>query len=304
MAYEKKIIKNIDECAKIWEEFSPKKSLYDLWEYRFCFWDVYRFEPHFILLKNKTENVGLLPLWYIPENKKYYWFGDVGDEFNWQEGNDFWVKDESVMDELIKCLPESVLLTSITEDTAKNLEKFGGAKEGEPKYVLDLTGFKTIEDYLQSLDQKKRGNLRRDQRAVEALNPIVNSDRTEDFDKLIKFNMERFQTSPFKDVRLINVFKKIIDIAGSAPFKKRIISVDINGETVGVDLIFIYNHIYYPLLTGAQPMKYSGLGHYLNMLDIKDALDLGMEKMDFAEDSADSYKGKLFQKTQLYYFSK
>ena len=304
MAYQKKIIKDIDECARIWEEFSPAKSLYDLWEYRFCFWDVYRFEPHFILLKNKTGNVGLLPLWRIPENKKYYWFGDVGDEFNWQEGNNFWIKDENALDDLIKCLPEPVLLTSITEKAAKNLAKFGGAKEGEPKYVLDLTGFKNLEDYLQSLDQKKRGNLRRDRRAIEALNPIVTFGRTEDFDKLIKFNMERFQTSPFKDDRLIKVFKKIISIAGTAPFKKRIISIEIEGETVGVDLVFIYNNIYYPLLTGAQTMKYSGLGNHLNMLDIEDALGLGMEKMDFAEDSADSYKGKLFQKTQLYYFSK
>ncbi|MBD3208213.1 MAG: hypothetical protein GF370_02035 [Candidatus Nealsonbacteria bacterium] len=58
------VIRDIAECQRLWEEFSPKDTLFECWEFRLAFYNAYKFEPYFILLKKYSENLALL-LWNL-----------------------------------------------------------------------------------------------------------------------------------------------------------------------------------------------------------------------------------------------
>jgi hypothetical protein len=289
------IIKDVDACKKLWMEFSPNKSIYDLWDFRFLFWKIFQYPLHFIVLKNGAENSGLLPLWYVADKNAYFWFGDTGDGSNWQEDTNFWVKDDIYLPALLGALPGRIALYNIAAecfDAAKNIIEF---QRHNPKNILGLETFHSVEDYLLTLKGKLRSNLKRDRRIIDSQNPTILIDNFPDFDHLIRLNIERNEDSVFQDLKNIEIFREIIKKGlDKTTFQVRMLSIYINNQPVGVDLILIFNNIYYTMACGYDIQNCSGIGNYLNLLDIQDAIALGIKKIDFSEGGDDAYKNKLF----------
>ncbi|MDP2643293.1 MAG: GNAT family N-acetyltransferase [Candidatus Peregrinibacteria bacterium] len=291
-----RFVEEIGECEKLWEEFSPHLSIFDEWDFRFSFLEFYKYNIYFVLLEEENQNVGLLPLWYIPEKNKYFWMGDIGDGFDWQEENSFWVKDEKYLKTLIDSCPKSTVLTSLKESVCGFLGEDGRLSKANPKQILSLDGISSVEDFLMTVNKKLRQNLRRDKKRVDEVNPEIVFDHFEDFGALVKFNSDKFLDSPFKDERMVKTFNLIIENGkNGVKYKSRMISVKVDGEIVGVDLNFICGDVYYTMLCGNDTEKCPGIGHYLTMLDIEDALSLGVKLIDFAESDEGSYKEKLFK---------
>ncbi|MCK9186402.1 GNAT family N-acetyltransferase [Candidatus Gracilibacteria bacterium] len=298
-------VENIEECKKLWEEFSPHLSIFDEWSFRFAFFKFYKYKPHFVLLHDEKQNVGLLPLWFVPEKNKYFWFSDIGDGFNWAEENSFWVKDKKYVKDLIDSCPKSTILNSLKADVVNEfLAQDPRISKSNPKQILKMEGINSLEDYFMSVDKKLRSNLRRDKKRVEALGPEIVFDNFDDFNKLVEFNSERFEDSPFRDERMVKIFLEIIEKGKSGGiYKARMISVKVNGEIVGVDLNFIYKDVYDTLLCGNDTEKCPGIGHFLTMLDMQDAISYGIKKIDFSESDEGSYKEKLFTTIPQFTFS-
>lgn len=298
---EVQIINHIGECKELFEEFSPQKTLYDKWDFRLAFWENFKFKPHFVLLSDQSQNVALLPLWFNHEQHKYFWFGDIGDDFHWQEDNNFWIKDKKYLHALIENCPRPVLLNNFSEDSYKEFFHLVNFKKANPKQILDIGMFSSPEDYLTGLNKKVRSSLRNARNKVLALNPQLEIDDFSEFDTLLAFNKTRFSDSPFHDHRLIKTFKDLIKSGhDNMHFRVRMISIKVFGETVGVDFIFIVGDIYYPILCGNNLEKCPGIGNYLNLLDIEDAINLGMRRIDFTESDENSYKEKLFKTLPQY----
>jgi len=291
-----KFVEERGECKKLWEEFSPHLSIFDEWDFRFSFLNFFEYKLHFVLLEDDNQNVGLLPLWYISEQNKYFWFGDIGDGFNWQEENSFWVKDKKYLKFLMESCPKSTVLNSLKENACDFLIGDERLSRSNPKQLLIMDEIHSVDDFLMTVDKKLRQNLRRDKKRVEDLNPEIVFDHFEDFEALMKFNSDKFLDSPFKDNRMVKTFNHVIENGKSgAKYKSRMISVKVNGEIVGVDLNFICGDIYYTMLCGNDTEKCPGIGHFLTMLDMQDALSMGVKLIDFAESDEGSYKEKLFK---------
>lgn len=298
------VIKNIGECEVLWEKFSPKKTFFELWDYRICFWEVFQFQPYFVVLRKDSEEVGLLPLWFNHELSKYFWFGDVGDGADWQESNDFWVGEPAYALELLQACPVGTVLNSVKAEAVELVKDRFDFLRGDPKFLLRLEGINSVEDYLMRLDKKLRSNLRRDQKRVEALQPQIQIDNFGDFAELVELNKGRFADSPFHDGRIVQVFEKIVELGrGRAAFKSRMISARIDGKIAAVDLIFIFGDVYYAMICGSDISVCNGIGNYMNLLDVKDALDLGVSIVDFADGTADSHKRKLFTSVEHFRMS-
>ncbi len=289
-------VENRDECKKLWEEFSPHLSIFDEWDFRFSFFEFFKYDFHFVLLQDENRNVGLLPLWYISDKNKYFWFGDIGDGFNWQEENSFWIKDKKYLKSLIDACPKSTVLNSLKESACDFLVGDDRLLKSDPKQVLNLDGINSVDDFFMTINTKLRQNLRRDKKRVDELNPEILFDHFEDLNALMRFNSDKFSDSPFKDERIIKTFNRIIENGkNGGKYKSRMISVKVNGEIVGVDLNFICGDVYYTMLCGNDTIKCPGIGHYLTLLDMQDALSLGLKLIDFAESEEGSYKEKLFK---------
>lgn len=292
-----------DEIRDLWEEFTPNNSVFDLWEVRSAFAKAYKFEPYFLTLlkqKGRSRNVlGTLPMWHNTDKidpgddantsdaGKYVWWGS-----NWPEDNIFFVQDPDFIPLLLTAAPEYMELACI-----KPLPKYaflqdfpGYTREEDKKYFLDLTGTKSVDDYLVRLKKKKRYNLRRDRKRIHSLFPQVTYNDPQHVEELFKLSIKRFREvfpdepneySAFEDNRRCNVYRNLLKNAGR--YQTRVITSAINGKIEAVEFGLVYNKTYYALNAGADISNYSGLGVFSNLLVIEDAIKLGCTKLDFLE---------------------
>lgn len=296
-------VNQIDQCRQLWEEFSPLQTLFDTWEFRFAFWLGYRCPLTFILLKTEKEHLGLLPLWYEKENQKYFWFGST-----WQEENKFFVKEPILAPLLLAASPIPVHLNAIDLDTVAWAKEYLDFQLDDPKFILDLIKINSLDDFLANLKKKKRYNLKRDKRIIESQNPQIIYDHFSDLDTLVALSKKRFyekgEDTDWDDLRRVETFRQVINLGKEKKsYSLRMITVKIGQKIAGVDLIALYNDCYSSLKCGYDVKNFPGIGNFVNLLEIEDALQLGMKKMDFLEIGY-GWKEKWFQAVPLFKYEK
>ena len=304
---------DIKKCALLWEEFSPKQSLFDLWDFRLAFYLAYQHQPHFVVLQKDGKNSGLLPLWYEQEKKGYFWFGSW-----WQEDTYFWVKNPVHTANLLSLCPSPACLNGIIAEKIADIipeQRKKYFQFDDPKYVLELSKIKSFENYLAGLKKERRKSIKKDLSLIEKQCPEVVFNNFDDFDILAALSRERFtdkdedEDDPWydpatKDARRVEAFRNIIKLGLSGKnYQVRMITVKINQKIAGVDLAVIFNNCYYALVGGYDIKSFPGIGNYFNMLNIKDALGLGLKKVDALQSDC-GWKHRWYQEEPLYYFSK
>ncbi|MBN1331331.1 GNAT family N-acetyltransferase [Candidatus Dojkabacteria bacterium] len=301
--YEVKIVSDIDSCKVLWKEFSSFKTIFDTWEFRYAFWKGFGRVPYFVAISKQDANVGLFPLWFEADNNRFIWFGSW-----WQEETKILVKDDTLVDLLLDLAPAPLHLGSISSETVKksaNPERF---KKDDSKYILDLKKYNTLDSVLNNLKKKRRYNMKRDRRVIESRNPVVVRDRFEDLDHLIRLSKARLkekgQLADWEDPRQIEAFRNVVELGKiHDSYDIRMLSVEIDGEIMGVDLILLYNKIYAPIKCGYDVDNCPGIGNFLNLYEIEDALAGGFEKMDFLAVN-NGWKDKWLEEVPLYVFEK
>jgi len=295
------IVSNIEGCFNSWNKFSPKKSLFDTWEFRFAFYLGYRYKPYFILLKNLKENIGLLPLWYERDKRKYFWFGS-----SWQEENTFFIKNPLFIPLLLNICPAPVLLNAIKVSNISAIKEFVDFKFDDSKYILNLNDIKTSEDFLMKLKKNRRRDLRKDRGRIERQNPKVIINNFSNFDDLIRLSKERFkqkgEETDWEDPRRVETFRQVIKLAGRS-YKIRMVTICIGEKIAGVDLIALFNNCYYALKCGYDVKNFSGIGNFINLIEIEDALKLGMRKFDLLQNNYE-WKNRWFEEVPLLKYEK
>lgn len=296
------IFTDLNACRRLWEKFTPNQNLFDTWEFRLAFWRGYRYPPYFLLLKTETEGLALLPLWYEGKKKKYFWFGSW-----WQEENSFFIKDPIFVPILLNLCPP-VHLNAISLGTVLWAQEYVKFKPDDPKYVLDLRGVNSVDDYLARFRKKRRYNFKRDRRIIEAQNPQIIFDNFSDFKIMIELCKKRFaekgEDTDWDDPGRVETFRQVINLGRqNKSYQVRMITVRIGDRVAGVDLIGLFNGCYYPLKCGYDVKNFPGIGNYVNLLEIQDALNLGMKKMDFLEIGY-GWKDKWFEEIPLFKYDK
>ncbi|MEK7172370.1 MAG: GNAT family N-acetyltransferase [Patescibacteria group bacterium] len=309
---------DIKKCELLWKEFSPKQSLFDLWDFCLDLCMAYDHDPYFIVLEEDNKNVGILPLCYIKDKKCYFWFGGW-----WQEGISFWIKKIDYIPVLLSSCPYRTFFKSISINDEKAVEKIKGFVSTRPqpktdfgiddeKYVLDISETKSFNDYLSKMNKKRRKYIKKNLQLIEERKPEVIFNNFSDFERLVFFAKERFkkdeidENSPWdndcwKNPAQTKVFYDIMKHSGDH-YQTRMITVKIDGEMAGADIIVIFNGCYYALAGGYNVKKFPGIGSYFNMLNISDALSFGLNKIDVLQGDC-GWKHRWYEKVPLYYFS-
>jgi len=295
------IFSDIEKCQTLWQEFNPQKTLFDTWEFRYAFYLGYNYKPYFLVLKNKNENLALLPLWYDSDKKTYFWFGSY-----WQEEVRFFAKKPEFILPLLSLAPSPLLLNAISEESFSKLKEKVKFTSDDPKYVLYLNGMKNHEDYLTCLIKNVRRDLRKDKRKILDKNPEIIFNNLSDFEFLVKLAKERFrekgEEADWEDPRRIEAFRKVIKLSGKS-YKLRMITVKIDERIAGVDLICLFNGTYYTVKCGYDVGNFPGIGNFINLFEIDDAIKLGMKKIDFLQNSY-QWKNRYFDPVPLYKYEK
>lgn len=268
---------DLSQCQLLWEEFSPNESLFDLWDFRLAFWRGYQYQPYFITLSFQGEIISVLPLWFDKEDNQYTWFGG-----SWHDENVFFSKSPKTIPLLLKLIPGKTRLFCI-----RNQESF--LENDEEKYLLDLKNFSSLDDFWGILKKKKRYNLKRDWKKIQALKPEIIINDFSHLETLFKLNINRFDgmiladnKSTFLSKEKQKTFREVVNLAKD--YQVRMISTKINGKIVAVDLVALYKKTYYCLAGGCDVAGHSGLGSFANLQLIKDAIELeNIELIDFLQ---------------------
>ena len=277
-----KVETDLQKCQKLWEKFSPNQSLFDLWDLRLAFWRGYHCEPYFITLTFQDDIISVLPLWFDTEDQQYTWFGG-----SWPDENIFFTKTPATLPLLLKLIPGKVRLFCIRNQEGI-ITKQGFLEPDEEKYVLDIKNFQSLDDFWKILKKKKRYNLKRDCKRIQAFKPQIIYDKFSSLEYLFKLNIVRFDNmlleeskSNFLPKEKQAAFKEIVNLAKD--YQVRMITIIINNRVVSVDLVAIYKKVYYCLGGGCDVENYSGLGAFANLQLISDAISLGTNKIDFLQ---------------------
>jgi len=266
--YNYKVITDITEAEKAWESISPKKRITDEWLFRYEYYKYYNFPIKFFAAYDQEKIVGLLPLQFNTEKKYLEFFGG-----SYMEDNQIYLikGNEEVKQELIKHIDVHAVLEWMAEPMNTGIQE-----KIINKYELDLTGLNSIDDYLSKhWSSKARSNIKAQIKKIEALGLKIEYDNPSDFKNLVRMNKERFgKESSFYFPNRVEYLESVIK-----KFDSHFISIYINGKLESVGLSFLYKDTYIGLNSGTN-LSINGLGKYLSLQKIKQAINLGAKTYD------------------------
>jgi hypothetical protein len=295
------IYTDLNKCKKLWSLFSHNESLFDLWDFRYSFYEAYKYKPYFLTILLKDEVVGILPLWFEDKNywnepPHYCWFGS-----NWNEDNIFFVKDIFYIPILLYFAPKPLNLSAIKAGQTHKLKNLLSLESDDSKFTLDLTPYRDLEDYLISIKKKRRHNLRHDRKRISEMKPRHYLNENGILNLMIDMNVKRFliknEVVDWEDKRRANTFKFIAK--NSRKYMKRITSVKIKKKLAAIDYTLIYRDTYYALKGSLDIESFSGIGNYMTAFEIEDAIELGMKRLDVLQEES-GWKSKWFTEEPLF----
>jgi hypothetical protein len=265
-----KIVKKEQECRNLWEKFSDKDVLWDLWQFRRCFHN-HKFEFNFVLGVEGEHSVGVLPLVYDKEMEIYIYFGDM-----FPEQNKFLVKDKGHIKDFIENCPKGTSLYYVDRSESGYFDFL----LGEKRYFLDLRDYGSFEDYINSFTKKHRKNIRYDLKKLKEKGYVLTTNRTSDFEKLVGFNKIIFgEDSDYNDDDFVFSMRELLQTAEEMGILD-LISVKVDNETQAVGLGVFYNGRYYVLGVGRNK-EIKNMGKLLIAEQIKSAVKHECDEIDF-----------------------
>ena len=291
---ELKIYKNINECGKLWERFSHNRKLFDMWDFRLCFYNKNDNQPYFIAGKERGKIVGVIPLSFIKSSNQYAYFG------GWfPERNSFFLKDKTKLAELLEQCPYNTVIEGID-----SLEKgYYNFTDDEFTYFIDLSKYNaSFEQYFGSFNRKKQKNFRRDLKNIPKYKVYYN--RLRDFNRLIELNIGQFnEDSIYNNKAFTDSIRKMIMLANKKGMLQ-MVSVEINGKTEAVDVGIMSGKWYHVITGSSNNQKISNIGKLMTVLDIQNAIEKKAKFVDFLASSGYWKSHWNFDKEMLFKFVK
>jgi hypothetical protein len=291
-------ITDIKECKLLWEKFSPKNSVWDLWDIAYSFHKGYDAEPLFILGSEGNKEEGILHL-QKEKDEDEAWADFFGG--NYPERREFYIKDKSLLKAFINKSPKDISLSYI-DPSEKDF--INCAEEDETAYSLNLEKYSfDIEKYFMGFNKKHRKNIRHDIRQLEKLNYDIMWNSKDSISRLAELNMLRFgKESDFNDPRFYKSIRLLIDSAEKLGVLQ-MLNIKINNEVEASQIALFYNGIY-TVLTGGSNHEIDNLGKLLILEHIKNAVTLKARIIDFMSSESGWKKLWNLDETMLYKFEK
>lgn len=299
-----KVHDGIEDCFYLWDLFSPKNSLFQLWDFRYSWYQGYGYRPLFFTLYEGKKPMAVLPLWYNEEDKIFEWFGGY-----WPEDNVFFVKDQEFLPLLLKIASVPLHLNAILPESIPAQSKSLGIVEDQVKYMHDIKGINTIDILLAQLSKKHRHNIRKEFTRINSHSVKIEwlegqpPGLLEELKKLsiARFTQKREDPSAYEDRRRYSTFEHIYKNQGS--YKIITLSVKVQNHFAVIDIIGIYRNNYY-LLTGANDTaRFPGIGVYVTYIEFVDAIRRRMGMIDVMQED-NNWKHKYFSSKRMLKFEK
>jgi hypothetical protein len=299
-----RIEQDLARCKELWEIFSPKRTLWDIWGVAICFFDYSIHSPYFVVIVKDGKDVGLLPLWHDSSLDRHLIFGG-----EYMEDTGFWL-DVSFWSMLFKVLPENTVLYTVEEKSVQrvcslfpDLQKRFSPEEFH--YTLDLEKYDyQINTFLATFSRKHRKNFLYDITQFKKKGYVIElSSGLCEFEAFIEFNLNRFkEDSDFTDASVVRSMKKFLLYLQEQEMLQTIL-ISKNNTICGVEFAAIFKETYY-ILNGGYAKDIPNIGKVLIMEHLENAQRLKMNKIDLLCGEGGWKDLWNFNKVQYYTFRK
>jgi len=285
-----RIVKDLDECASLWQSYYPVESLFDLWHIRDIFSQLYGRENFFIVHEDSGRVNGLLALCKIIETSQpnqicnfAFFPGEVWKKRTWMEQNKIVAQNSSVMEEMLCAVPGSADIRYLCEKSLENIpSKFSsGCTVDETGYLFypEQHGY-SYENYLGAFAGKSRKKILSEVRAIERAGISFRYNKLEDVDALFQLNISNFgEDGYFNDPRFLNSFIELTRSLNEHGML-RVVTVLVGGEVAAVDMGAMWNNSC-TMLAGGTSKNFPGIAKLINLHHMEWACAQKVEYLDF-----------------------
>jgi len=261
-----KVINDLKTAESLWNELSPKETIYDLWDFRYCF---YKHDPqalYFYAAYDAGRPVALLPLQYNQELACLEFFAE-----NFMENNrPFFAAG---YDYLLPQLFNSDFGRPVKIYDLDGIDEFTRALPLEDYvYFIDLQNLHSFNDYLLKAfsDRKKRAKFRRIITLLEEKHEVkIVINNFSDLELIMDLSVKKFgDESYLKTDRERRPFFDLIKL----PLDWQAVTIIVDGVKIAGSLSVLYQGTYFYMLAGADMVKLPDIFKYLTKVNLELAL--------------------------------
>lgn len=263
------VVSDISSAQQLWSEFVDQSVLWNNWNYRACFHYFHPAQLRFYIVKHNGITVTLLPLEIDQTSSELQFFGG-----HYQCDNRIYFKPG--YEEAAQALLENIAFPLNLRWMSHALPGVPGCVENGSKYVLDLRGIQSVDDYYQKFwSSKSRKKLRGQFKHIEEHTIQIIENNYQDIDLLVEFNKIRFrEKSSFHKPQREDFMKSLLD-----HFKVQMMTTLFDGVKQAVWMGIYYNNVFYGINSGRN-IGINNLGKYMILQRIRKAIELGAHAYD------------------------
>ena len=222
---------------------------------------------------------GVLPLSHIDSLDIMAFFpGETWKNKTWLERTPIYAVNRDILYRLLSDCAERTYLRYIEYDPECLPEQMIADEIGYVVYPGLLNYEK--DNYRTRFSNKKFKSIMRDVNTILDMGASFHVNRVEDFDLLVEMTIERYgEESYLQDTRFRKSFRDVIKFLEQKGYL-RMVSLELEGKTMAVDVGAIYNGVY-TIFLGGIFSRVPGLPKAMNMYHIDYALNNMMYKVDF-----------------------
>lgn len=258
------VIKDLGMAKDIWNLLSPQENIYDLWDFRYCFYTSDPQPLYFLVAKDDGRPVALLPLQYNQGLKCYEFFAE-----NFMENNrPFFAPGFEYL------LPE--LFNQKFDKTVKIFDLDGGDEFTEALpledyiYYIDIANFKNFNDYLLKAfaTGRKRSHFKKMLSPSDHEIKVILND-FDDLQLVMDLNVKRFGEESYLRTKIER--QPFYDLL-KLPLDWQLTTIIIDGIKRAGSLSVIYRGTYY-YLVGGWDLSIPNILKYLTKANLEIAIN-------------------------------
>ncbi|MDD5749261.1 MAG: GNAT family N-acetyltransferase [Patescibacteria group bacterium] len=272
-----KIVDDIQKAKIIWEELSPKKSLYDDWEFRYCFFSHKKFPIKFFVGEYQEKNIGLLPLQFNSEKGYLEFFGGEYMDENKVFITPGW---EEYVPKFYEAANEKAYFDNLERNHIFIIQK----QIKNYIYNLPLGNIKDHNDFIEkkfkgSIEHRRK--LRREIKKISEKDIKVIKNNFDDIDIYFKFKIKRWGAeSSFNDKDERQNFIDFLKLK----YNYHVFTFMLGEKKIGISISILFRNKYFFLETASDIELLPNIGKYIIIKNIDEAINLGAKNFDVSRD--------------------
>ena len=272
---------DLQECRKLWEEFSPGQDAWDDWDLVFAFHDPVNHRLQFLVHESADGSAdGLVPLVYDTAQDRYTLMGG-----SYPDARILWLRYED-FPEVFERLPEQTVFFDLKQTWVDGLLQAHPQYEAyfaepEQRYYLVPSEFQfDFDKHLDTFSSEKRQKFLYDLRNIRKRDPVLHWSDSNEADLFIDLVNRNFGAeSDYVGEDNAKEVRRVIDELQRSG-RLRTLAIDIDGARQAVSLSLLHGNKMVALYASSNN-DYNNLGKLLNVESIREACRLRVDEISF-----------------------